>query len=136
WAFNTAKRDDPARPAQVSTALRWVQRHSRPVSALARPDVLRSVLDSLTVNLDGSPTAPSVYNRRRRILHALVEYAVENNTLERNPLRTLKWQPPTSVRTRPLPAVDKRRVASAVQVRTLLQAVAQQRHSGQRLVAF
>ena len=136
WAFNTPRRDDPARPADIDAVLRWVQRHTRPVSALAQPDVLRPVLDSLTVTLAGSPAAPSVFGRRRKILNALVEYAVEKKILDCNPIRALNWQPPTSVRTRPVPSLDKRRVASPMQVRTLLQAVAQQPRSGRRLVAF
>jgi integrase len=136
WAFNTARRDAPDRPAEVSAALRWVERHSRPTSALTRPDVLRSVLDSLTVTLDGSPAAPSVFNRRRRILSSLVGYAVGQKLLDGNPIPALGWRPPTSVRTRPLQAVDKRRVASPLQARTLLRAVSEQRRSGRRLVAF
>lgn len=136
WAFNTIRRDAPDRPAEVTAALRWVERHTRQASALARPDVLRSVLDSLTVTLDGSPAAPSVFNRRRKILHAMVAYAVEKKTLDSNPIPALGWRPPTSVRTRPVQAVDKRRVASPLQVRTLLRAVAEQPRSGRRLVAF
>jgi integrase len=77
-----------------------------------------------------------VFGRRRRILNALVEYAVEKKILDCNPIRALNWQPPTSVRTRSVPSLDKRRVASPMQVRTLLQAVAQQPRSGRRLVAF
>jgi hypothetical protein len=67
WAFNTAPRDEPGWPADVSTALRWITTHGRPVVALAKPDLLRSVLDHLTVRLDGTAAAPSVVTRRRKI---------------------------------------------------------------------
>lgn len=130
WAFNTPKRNSEL-PSEVAVALRWASRHSRPVSALADPVVLRGVLDGLTIRLDGQPYAPSVISRRRKILNAAVEYAVERKLLDSNPIPALKWTPP-----RPVQAVDRRRVANPVQVRTLLAAVAEQRPSGPRLVAF
>jgi hypothetical protein len=43
WAFHTSKRAGEL-PQDVADALRWTKRHSRPVSALADPEVLRSVL--------------------------------------------------------------------------------------------
>jgi integrase len=130
WAFNTTKRRGEL-PPDIAVALRWAERHSRPVSALADPEVLRAVLDGLTTRLDGQPYAPSVISRRRKILNAAVEYAVELKLLDANPIPALKWAPP-----RPVQAVDRRRVANPVQVRTLLRAVGEQRPSGPRLVAF
>jgi hypothetical protein len=32
WAFNTAKRDSPDRPDDMSRALRWAKSHTRKVS--------------------------------------------------------------------------------------------------------
>jgi integrase len=130
WAFNTPKRTGEL-PGDIAAALRWAARHSRPVSALADPEVLRRVLDGLTTRLDGQPYAPSVISRRRKILNAAVEYAVERKLLDTNPIPALKWAPP-----RPVQAVDRRRVANPVQVRTLLAAVEEQRPSGRRLIAF
>jgi hypothetical protein len=63
WAFNTARRDDPSCPDDIRSALRWVASHTRPVSALRDPRLLRQVLDGLTVKLDGTPAAPSVTSR-------------------------------------------------------------------------
>jgi integrase len=130
WAFNTPRRAGEL-PAEVADALRWAKRHSRPVSALADPEVLRGVLVGLTTRLDGKPYAPSVASRRRKILNAAIEYAVKRKLLDRNPIPALKWTPPRTVQ-----AVDKRRVANPVQVRSLLRAVGEQRRSGPRLVAF
>ena len=130
WAFNTARRDDPNCPDNVRSALRWATSHTRPVSALRDPRMLRRVLDGLTVKLDGTPAAPSVTSRRRRILHAALEYAVELELLDKNPMPALKWTPPKTTH-----AVDRRRVANPIQARTLLHAVGQQR-GGRRLVAF
>lgn len=98
--------------------------------------MLRAVLDHLVVKLDGTPAAPSVATRRRRIFHALLEFAAEKGILDANPIPALNWKPPTTVRAKPLQPVDRRRVASPLQVRTLLQAIARQPRSGARLVAF
>jgi integrase len=130
WAFNTARRDDPDCPDDIRSALRWVASHTRPVSALRDPRLLRQVLDGLTVKLDGTPAAPSVTSRRRKILHAALEYAVELELLDKNPMPALKWTPPKTTH-----GIDRRRVANPIQARTLLHAVDQQR-GGRRLVAF
>jgi integrase len=130
WAFNTARRDDPNCPVEVRGALRWAASHTRPVSALREPRLLRQVLDGLTVKLDGTPAAPSVTSRRRKVLHAALEYAVELGLLDKNPMPALKWTPPKTFH-----AVDRRRVANPMQARTLLRAVGEQR-GGRRLVAF
>lgn len=131
WAFNTAKRDDPMCPDEIRDALRWVERHTQPVSALASPEVLRLVLDALSVKLDGTAAAPSVVSRKRKILNRAVEYAVELKLLESNPIPALKWRAPT----RSVHTVDRRVVANPIQVRTLLNAVREQPGKG-RLVAF
>ncbi|WP_033439390.1 tyrosine-type recombinase/integrase [Saccharothrix sp. NRRL B-16314] len=131
WAFNTNRRNDPNQPGDVAAALRWLERHTQPVVALTKPEVLRPVLDGLTVRLDGQPYAPSVVNRRRKILSTAMEYAVERKLLTKNPIPALKWTAPKSVH-----AVDRRSVANPVQARTLLTAVGTHQRSGPRLVAF
>jgi integrase len=69
-------------------------------------------------------------SRRRKILHAALEYAVELELLDKNPMPALKWTPPKTTH-----GIDRRRVANPIQVRTLLHAVGEQR-GGRRLVAF
>jgi hypothetical protein len=71
-----------------------------------------------------------VTTRRRKILHAALEYAVDLELLDKNPMPALKWTPPKTTH-----GVDRRRVANPIQARTLLYAVGQQR-GGRRLVAF
>jgi hypothetical protein len=44
WAFNTGRRDDPDRPAEIRDALAWARRNSLTVQSLADPAVLRRVL--------------------------------------------------------------------------------------------
>jgi integrase len=131
WAFNTAQRDSPDRPDDVSRALRWAKGHTRKMSALRDPEVLRSVLDTLAVKLDGTPAAPSVVSRRRKILVTALGYAVERRLLDSNPIPALKWTPPKTSH-----VIDRRRVANPVQARTLLNAVREQQRTGRRLVAF
>jgi integrase len=131
WAFNTNRRADPECPAEVRDALRWIEKHTRSVSTLTDPKVLRPVLDGLTVRLDGSPAAPSVVSRKRKILNTAIEYAVEIKLLTTNPIPALKWTAPKTVQ-----AIDRRSVANPVQARTLLNAVREQPRSGPRLVAF
>ena len=89
WAFNTAQRDDDKAPHDVRAALRSVATHTRPVGDLSKPEVLRPLLDGLTVRLDGSPAATSVVSRRRKIFNTAVEYAVERKVLAFNPLPAL-----------------------------------------------
>jgi hypothetical protein len=131
WAFNTVKRDEADRPEDVTTALHWLERNTRPVATLAKPEVLRSVLDGLTVKLDGTPAAPSVLSRRRKIFNTAIEYAVELSLLGSNPMPALKWKAP-----KPVLVVDRRSVPNPVQARTLLYAVRDSGRNGRRLVAF
>lgn len=131
WAFNTARRGADDCPNEIRNALRWVANHTRPVSALNDPAVLRGVLDRLAVTLDGSKAAPSVTNRKRKILTTAVGYAIELQLLDTNPIPAMRWTPPKVVH-----QVDTRRVVNPVQFRTLLKAVREQQRSGPRLVAF
>jgi integrase len=101
------------------------------VATLANPEVLRPLLDSLTVRLDGAPAATSVISRRPKILNSALEYAVERKLLLRNPMPALKWKAP-----KPVQVVDPRRVPNPIQARTLLNDVREQGRVGHRLVAF
>ncbi|WP_028926316.1 tyrosine-type recombinase/integrase [Pseudonocardia acaciae] len=130
WGFNTVRRDHDV-PQEVAATLRWVKEHTRKVSALRDPEILRSVLDSLARKLDGTSAAPTVENRRRRILITAMGYAVEKKILDSNPIPALKWTPPKSSH-----VVDRRRVVNPMQARTLLNAVRSQQRTGRRLVAF
>jgi integrase len=131
WAYNTNKRDDPAIPADVASALLWVKEHCRDVAALNEPEVLRHVLNSMITKLDRNPYASSVSSRRRKILGSLIGYAVEKELLERNPIPALQWTPPRTSH-----VIDRRRVPNPIQTRSLLNAVGNQRRSGPRLKAF
>lgn len=131
WAFNTNRRGDPGRPPEVNDTLRWVESHTKPVSQLLEPAVLRSVLAVIGTRIDGSAAAPSVVSKRRRVLFNALEYAVERRLIQANPLPAFKWKQP-----KPSGAIDKRSVVNPIQARTLLCAVREARRSGPHLVAF
>lgn len=134
WGFNTHRRGDPQCPPEIRAALRWIAANSRPVTVLTDPTVLRAVIDAVTTKLDGRPAAPSVANRRRKILGTTLEYAAtELKVLHTNPMPAVKMTGPP---VRGVRAVDRRAVANPVQARTLLAAVGEQRRSGERLVAY
>ena len=131
WAFNKARRASPECPRRVRDALRWLEKNTRPVSTLAKPEVLRGVLDGLAIKLDGEPAASSVVSRYRKIFTASIGYAIELKILMTNPVPALKCTAP-----KPNHSVDRRRVANPAQVRTLLNAVREQGRCGPRMVAF
>ena len=66
-------------------ALAWLEKSSRPVSALEDDAVVCDVLDALAVNLDGQAAAPGYFSRRRRVLHKMLGYAVRKKRLDKNP---------------------------------------------------
>jgi len=59
-------------------------RNTRPVSALADPDVMRSVLDAAGTLLDGKPAAAWTAQGNRAIVANALEYAVERKLLGTN----------------------------------------------------
>jgi integrase len=129
WAFNTKQRGEP--PADVAEVLSWVARNSAPLSALADATVARQVLHQATGRLDGTIAAASTARRHRTILANAMDYAVELNLLDSNPIRVLKWTAP-----KVSGQVDRRCVVNPGQARALLDAVRAQQPSGPRLVAF
>jgi site-specific recombinase XerD len=130
WAF-TVRSHDGLPSEEISHALAWIERNTRDVGDLAKPAVARAVLDGLGVTKDGQLAAPSTVQRQRGVLVNLAEYAVERRLLAENPITALPRKAPKVAQ-----AVDRRVVVNPAQARTLLEAVAQQKPSGDRLVAF
>jgi hypothetical protein len=132
WAFNTPARSDENQPDEIKQALAWVERNSRPASDLVDPKVLRTVLDGLTLKLDGKPGSPVVVTRRRKIFTGMLEYGTEIKALAKNPWPALKWTPPRAANG----GIDRRRVLNPMQARTLFVAAGEQGRIGPRMVAF
>lgn len=131
WGFNTKRRSGA--PDEVAERLRWLATNTRSVRDIAIPSVARDVLEAATSRLDGKRAAPDTVRKHRMLLVNAMDYAMELEVLEENPIKALKWTPPTKTTTR---EVDRRSVINHRQARALLNAVAAQEPSGPRLVAF
>lgn len=132
WAFNPSTRQTKTPPPDVQTALDWLARSTRPVVDLAEPAVARHLLNALTKTHDGKEASAATLQRRRGVIVNALEHAVEWSLLARNPIASLSWTAPKTVKT-----VDKRVVVNPAQARHLLAAV--RTHggpSGSALVAF
>lgn len=88
-AFNPSSRGQE-QPPQIERALKWIADHSRNVSDLSKPDVLRDVLGALDLKQDGTRAAPGTVRLRRTTLTNTIHYAIERKLLASNPLQDIK----------------------------------------------
>jgi len=131
WAFNVRASAGKGPTDEIARSLAWLERNTRTVGELEKPAVARAVLDALTLTANGSIAAPATVQRQRGVVVNAAEFAVERRLLTQNPITNLAWKAPRTVQT-----VDRRVVVNPVQARALLDAVAAQKPSGDRLVAF
>jgi hypothetical protein len=89
-----------------------------PITLASDTQVLRGALDSLAVKLDGTAAAPATIARKRSALYSALEYAVELDLFESNPIDKMQWTAPEHT-----DVVDRRVVANPKQARALLAAV-------------
>ena len=131
WAFNTRRRGSAEQPDDVTALLAFVARSSRPLTDIAKPQVIRATLGALAAKLDGTRASGRTATMKRVVLSNAMSYAVELELLDSNPLAKVKWRAPRSAF-----AVDRRVVVNPAQARTLLNAVRDTPRSGPHLVAF
>ncbi|MEU3167259.1 site-specific integrase [Streptosporangium sp. NPDC006930] len=106
-------------PAEIRTALAWLERHSLHIADLNKVRNVRLGLDALTLRLDGRAAAATTIARKRSVFYNALQYAVDLEELPSNPIDKVKaWKPP-KVRE----VVDRRVVVNPVQARELLTAV-------------
>jgi integrase len=117
WAFNTAARGQEPDDEDF-VAIQWVERHSLPLQRLREAKVLRGALDTLSLKLDGTPASASTVARKRSAFYSALQYAVELDYFEANPLDRLTWTRPAST-----DVVDRRVVVNPEQARALLRAI-------------
>lgn len=129
WGYNIKQRD--TLPDDVASVLARVSSNTAMVSALAEPIAARQLLDAAITLLNGKTAAPTTARRHRMILANAMDYAMELNLLDGNPVRELKWKAP-----KVSGGIDRRCVVNPRQARALLEAIAGQQPSGPRLVAF
>jgi integrase len=108
---------DPNRSI-CSPATDLIENASLPLSSLGEAPVLRKALEALATTLDGHAAAPSTVARKRAVFHNALEYAVELEFFESNPLKRVKWRAGYTIE-----AVDRRVVVNPHQARSLLAAV-------------
>jgi hypothetical protein len=116
-AFNTKQRDN-THPADVSQALRWLERNKRPVSDVPDPQILRRLLSDIEIKLDGTRAVYNTIRLRRTTLSSALDFAAdERKLLDVNPLREVR----TMKRKTVVHEVDRRSVANPIQARTRAQ---------------
>ncbi|MEV0803926.1 tyrosine-type recombinase/integrase [Kribbella sp. NPDC050281] len=123
WSFNKAARGgssvtDASPPDTDVDRLRWVAENSPDLSKLREAPVMRRALDALAVKLDGKAAAPATITRKRSAFYSALEYAVELDLFEANPIDKVQWTKPATT-----DLVDRRVVANPDQARALLRAV-------------
>jgi site-specific recombinase XerD len=111
----------------------WAAGNSRPLADLAKPDVIRAVLDAVGSKLDGKAASVTYTARRRAVLWNLCEFAVENKHLAVNPITIIRW---TRAKHQSTDVVGPATVPNPQQAKVLLTAVGRLPGSGPRLVAF
>ena len=106
------------RPAEIAAALRWLEDASLPVKALQEAKTVRAGLDAIALKLDGKPAAAATVARKRAIFYNALQYAVELEELDLNPIDRVRWKP-----IKVAESVDPRVVINPRQAAELLAAV-------------
>ncbi|MDN3356113.1 tyrosine-type recombinase/integrase [Actinomadura sp. DC4] len=121
------------RPAEIASAIRWLHKAALPLGELRKARTARAGLDAIALKLDGKPAAGATVSRKRAIFYNVLQYAVELEELDSNPIDRINWKPIEVAE-----AVDPRVVINPVQARELLAAVTYigTRSNGRRLMAL
>lgn len=88
WAFVMPRPDARTEPAETRLALDWGARALRPLGDLLHPVVMRSVLQALRVQRDGTVAAAETQRRRRMTIVNAVRQAIERGKLPADPCPT------------------------------------------------
>ncbi|MDM4784289.1 MULTISPECIES: tyrosine-type recombinase/integrase [unclassified Micromonospora] len=126
-------------PPDIADAVRWLRHASLPLPDLREAGTVRGALDVLVVKLDGKPAAATTTRRKRSVFYNALQYAVELEEFEFNPIDKLRVR---SQRKKIAEVVDRRVVVNQRQAMELLIAVTyvgqrgRKAKRGERLVAF
>lgn len=128
-------RRERERPPAVDKAARWLEEASLPLTALAEAAVVRAGLDAVALQMNGKPAAVTTMRRKRSVFFNVLQYAVELEQLDYNPIDKLRVR---SRRSKVVTVVDRRVVVNPRQARQLLSAVTYvgDRGRGHRMKAF
>jgi integrase len=115
--------------------IKWLEAATIPVADLIGPSAgairSRALLDRISKKQDGTLAAANTANRKRAVLNNAMQYAIEMNVLPVNPLKSVKWTRPRTLKT-----VDPRAVVNADQARRFLASVTELGPRGERMEAF
>lgn len=137
WAFSERLRakKGSAPPAEFATALNWLTANTPPVADLGRPqtgsDMTRAMLDRISRKQNGKAAAANTSNRKRQTMTNVLNYAVEIDLLDRNPMGKVSWKA-----TAPIDVIDPATVPNEEQAERLFKAAQNHGELGKRLVAF
>ncbi|MEV6602297.1 hypothetical protein AB0M36_36425 [Actinoplanes sp. NPDC051346] len=126
-------------PLDAAAALRWLEEASLPLTDLANAETVRQGPDAVALNLDGTAAAATTHRRKRSVFYNVLQYAVELELLDFNPVDKLRV---SANRKKVAEVVDRRSVVNPRQARELLIAVSyvgsRGKHAkrGERLAAF
>jgi integrase len=121
WAFNaSARKQEPA--ASVAAAIQWVKAASVPLGSLHKAATARRGLEALATLTDGKAASAATFTRKRATYYNALQYAVEMEWLQANPLDRVHWKVPLK-----LEVVDPAVAANPAQVRAMLAEVEKRR---------
>ena len=130
WSYNAEHRDTD-KPADIASAIHWIEQNTVPLSAFEDNATTRTFLARVSEKKDGTRVAARSAIKAKRVLSHLFDYAVECGHLKVNPLSQVKWKAPKVSQ-----ELDQTSVPNPQQVRAMVDAIAAQRPSGPRLEAF
>jgi hypothetical protein len=67
----------PAATSELTRAIRWLEGASLDLADLSETKTARLALDAIALRLDGKAASANTVRRKRAVLHAVLEYAVE-----------------------------------------------------------
>src|SRR5262249_18306834 len=103
-------------PAEIAAAIAWLRNASVALSDPAEAATVRAGLDAVALKLDGTAAAATTTRRKRSVFYNVLQYAVELELLDFNPVDKLRVR---SSRTKVVEAVDRRVVVNPRQAREL-----------------
>ncbi|GAA0717910.1 tyrosine-type recombinase/integrase [Dactylosporangium roseum] len=119
YVFNASVRAAGPPPAALTSAVTWLQANTVNLSVLTDAALVRKVLDTLALRMDGKPASAATVTRKRAVFSNALRYAVELRLLDVHPLSLVSWTAPKKDE-----GVDRAVVANPKQAVALLAAVA------------
>jgi site-specific recombinase XerD len=135
WAYSERLRSKTDPPDELAAVVHWLETGTIPLADLARPGTgptrIRAILERLSRKQDGKPAAANTAMRKRIVINNAMEYASEIGALPANPLKSVRWMRPRTLRT-----VDPRVVINPAQARRFFAAMEAHSKRAKRMKPF